>query len=115
MGISEFEIKKWEKELDAFMNIRRPPPYIRNEVDLAYRIEGQSVSIFEIRPGWQNPNEKIEIPLAKATYVKTKNSWKVFWQMSDLKWHSYEPAPIVKSLRDFISLVAEDKYACFFG
>jgi len=115
MAISEFEIKKCEKEIEAFMSKRRPPPHIRNEVDLAYRIEGQSVSIYEVRPEWQNPKEKIEIPVAKATFIKAKNCWKVFWQMSDLKWHSYEPAPTVKSFKEFLSLVAEDKHACFFG
>lgn len=115
MTISEFEIKKCEKEIEAFMSIRRPPPHIRNQVDLAYRIEGQSVSIFEVRPDWQNPNEQIEIPVAKATYIKAKELWKVFWQMSDLKWHSYEHAPTVKSFKDFLSLVAEDKHSCFFG
>lgn len=46
MAISEFEIKKIEKELEAFMKVQRPPAHIRNELDLGYRIEGQSVEIF---------------------------------------------------------------------
>jgi len=115
MAISEFEIKKCEKELEAFMKVRRPPAHIRNELDLAYKIEDQSVEIFEVRPQWRNPAEKMEHPVAKATFVKSQKCWKIFWQRSDLKWHGYEPALTVTTFEEFLSLVAEDKHACFFG
>lgn len=115
MAISEFEIKKCEKEIAAFLKLRRPPMHIRNELDLGYRIEGQSVEIFEIRPHWRDFSKKMETPVAKATFVKSETCWKIFWQRSDLKWRRYGPAPTVKLLADFLSIVAEDKYACFFG
>jgi hypothetical protein len=115
MGLTEFEIRRCEKLLGAFIEKRRPPPHIRAQVDLGFRITGQSVEIFEIRPRWDRPQEIIEIPVAKATYVKTQKVWKVFWQRSDLKWHRYDPAPEVSFLEDFIALVDEDRAACFFG
>lgn len=115
MAISEFEIKKCEKEIEAFMKARRPPAHIRSELDLGYRISGQSVEIFEIRPKWRNPSEKMEHAVAKATYVKTQKCWKIFWQRADLKWHGYNPAPEVKSVKEFLNIVSEDKHACFFG
>lgn len=49
MTISEFEIKRYEKIVGQFIEKRRPPAHVRNQVDLAFRIEGQSVIIFEIR------------------------------------------------------------------
>ena len=70
MAISEFEIKKCEKDLEAFMVKHRPPAHIRNEVDFGYRIENQRVEIFEVRPHWKNPSEKKETPIAKTTYIK---------------------------------------------
>ncbi len=115
MAISEFEIKKCERELEAFMKAHRPPAHIRSELDLGYRISGQSVEIFEIRPKWRNPSEKMEHAVAKATYVKTQNCWKVFWQRADLKWHGYDPTPSVKKWKEFLNIVGEDKHACFFG
>lgn len=115
MAISEFEIRKCEKEIEAFMKVRRPPAHIRNELDLDYRIDGQSVEIFEIRPQWRNPSQKIEIPVAKATFVKSQKCWKIFWQRSDLKWHGYDPTPKVKSFAEFLNIVAKDEHACFFG
>jgi spore coat polysaccharide biosynthesis protein SpsF (cytidylyltransferase family) len=115
MSFSEFEIKRFEKEISEFMDKRRPPVHIRNEVDLGFRLDGQSVEIFEIRAVWNNPEKKMEEPVAKATYVKRKNLWKVYWMKSDLKWHKYEPEFEVNELADFVAVVDEDRYACFWG
>ncbi|HLF86213.1 MAG TPA: DUF3024 domain-containing protein [Nitrospiria bacterium] len=54
-------------------------------------------------------------PRAKATYVKTQRIWRIYWQRAHLKWHCYEPNPEVGTIEDFIALVDNDEYACFFG
>jgi hypothetical protein len=115
MALSELEKKKWEKLVGEFVEKRRPPPHVRNELDLGLRIKGQSVEIFEIRPLWRQPEKTIEEAIAKTTYVKTQRVWKVYWQRADLKWHRYDPNPEVNSLEEFLSIVDRDEYACFFG
>ena len=70
MALTEFEIKRGKKLVGQYIESRRPPVHIRNEHDHAYRIKGQSVEIFEIRPAWREPETKIESPVAKETYVK---------------------------------------------
>jgi hypothetical protein len=115
MPASEFEIKRWESLISKFIEKHRPEPHLRDKVDLGFRFDGKSVELFEIRPIWNNPAEKIEEPIAKATYVKTQNAWKVFWQRADLKWHRYDPDPIVDTLEQFLDVVEKDEYACFFG
>jgi hypothetical protein len=102
--------------MDALMKQRRPPPHVRPKLDLGFRVTGQSVEIFEIRPVWPGPaGEKRESAVAKATYVRARGIWRVFWQRRDLKWHGYVPKPEVKSIDEFASLVSEDAHACFFG
>ena len=115
MALSEFEIKKCEKAVSEFMHVRRPPPHIRNEIDLGYRIQNQSIELFEIRPVWDNPKEKAEYSFAKATYVKTQKIWKIYWLRANLKWYRYEPVPEVKTITDFLNVVDKDEYCCFFG
>lgn len=115
MPISEFEIKRCEKALEKFMEERRPPPHIRAQLDLRYRITDQSIEIFEVRARLRDPDQKTETPAAKTTYVKSQKVWKVYWMRQDLKWHSYPPAPQVRHFEDFLSLVKEDANACFFG
>jgi hypothetical protein len=116
VAFAQLEIARLSRALDAFMQQRRPPPHIRPELDLGFRISGQSVEIFKIRPRWQgSPREKHESPVAKATYVKARGICRVFWQRSDLKWHRYEPRAEVKSVEEFVLLVSEDAHSCFFG
>ena len=115
MALSEFEQKRCERIVGAYVQKRRPPVHIRPELDIGFRISGQSVEIFELRPKWKEPKEKLEHSVAKATFVKTRGAWRVYWQRADLKWHSYEPAPLVDSLEEFLRIVEEDKHACFWG
>jgi hypothetical protein len=111
----ELELKRWERDLAKFMERRRPPPPIRPQLDIGYRISGQSVEIFEVRPAWERPTERVEHPVAKATYVRSRNRWRVFWMRRDLKWHGYEPNPEVRSLEAFLNIVDRDEHCCFFG
>ena len=115
MALSEFEETKVDIAVSRFVESRRPRKDMRHQVDLGYRIENQSVVLFEIRPHWNNPKEKIEGMVAKATYIKSDQLWRVFWQRADLRWHRYEPAPEVKELDNFLNLVDKDEYACFWG
>lgn len=115
MAVSEFEIKRMEKVMEAYLEKIRPPVHIRNELDIAYRIENQSVELFEIRPAFQKPDQKIEHAIAKATYVKRAKEWRLYWMRADLKWHRYEPAPEVSSLEEFLQIIEQDANGCFFG
>jgi len=101
--------------LENFIDRKRPPEEIRHKLDLSYKIEDQSVTIFEIRPRWDNYEEKMECFVAKATFVKNQNIWKIFWQRSDAKWHQYMLKSKVNTLEEFITLVEEDKNGCFWG
>lgn len=115
MAISEFEIKRCEKQLNNFLGQHRPPIHIRDQLDIGYKIQNQSVVLFEIRPNFRSPIEKLEIPIAKATYVKTKKLWKIYWHKSDFKWYQYKPVTTVMHLEYFLDVVALDEYGCFFS
>jgi len=112
---NDLDNKRIENAMATFLAKRRPPPHIRSQVDIGFRLIGQSIEVFEIRPQWDNPSIIREHPFAKATYVRTQNLWKVFWKRSDLKWHGYEPASTVKSIEEFLAAVDADPYGCFFG
>ena len=114
MAFSEIETKRYEKQVGEFVEKRRPPEDIRDELDIGFRIKGHSIEIFEIRPSFFNPKVTMESPVAKTTYVRTQNVWKVFWQRRDLKWHAYI-TPEVRTLKKFLELVDEDDLCCFWG
>ncbi len=115
MALSELETKRIEKLVGGFIEKRRPPAHIRSELDFGYRVCGQSIEIFEIRPIWNKPSEYQESPIAKATFTQKQQVWKIYWQRSDLRWHSYPPKPQVKTLEEFIAEVDADPHGCFWG
>jgi DUF3024 family protein len=115
VSFDELARKRIESAVAAYVQKRRPPVDIRPQLDLGFRVAGHSVEIFEIRPAFQRPTEMLEEPVAKATFVKSREVWKVFWQRADLKWHSYAPVPTVGSVEKFLELVDADPYGCFWG
>lgn len=115
MAFNEIETARYKKEVVAYIEYRRPPVDIRKQVDLGFRIAGQSVEIFEVRPHLKDSTKIIEHAVAKATYVKTQKNWKIYWQRSDLKWHEYEPDTLVGSIIEFLEIVEKDEHACFWG
>ena len=115
MALNDIERKRIEKVVDAYIQKRRPAPHIRPQLDIGFRISGQSVEILEIRPRWKEPSVKMEHPVAKATFVRSTALWKIFWMRADLKWHGYEPLPAVGSIEKFLAAVDEDEHACFWG
>jgi len=101
--------------LENFLEKRRPPEELRKRLDLGYKIQGESIFILEIRPALKNSGRVIEHEVAKATFVKSREHWKIFWKHADLKWHAYEPSPTAKSIEEFMNVVIEDNQGCFWG
>ena len=115
MPFSELETKRHERDLSVFMRKHRPPERIRKELDFTYKIQGQSVELLEVRPDWKDKDVIHERPFAKATFVKSSGFWRLYWQRSDLKWHSYEPHPKASTLAEALEVVGSDEHYCFFG
>jgi hypothetical protein len=115
VGLNDIERKRVETTVAAFVEKRRPPAHFRDQVDLGFRFDGRYIELFEIRPRWNNPAEKVEEAVAKARYLKSRDEWLVYWKRADLRWHKYGPQPEVNTVEAFLTLVDEDHYGCFFG
>jgi Protein of unknown function (DUF3024) len=115
LAFTDIELAGHKRVLNAWLEKNRPPPHIRPELDFAYRISGQSVELFEVRPAFQRPKEMMEHSIAKATWNKRQGLWQIYWMRADLNWHRYEPVRSVATLDGFLTIVREDKHACFFG
>jgi len=112
MAFSETEIASVKKDMDKYILRIRPQPEIRDRLDISYKIYDQSVEIFEISP---DMNGRImHNPIAKTTFIRTNNTWKIFWMRADLKWHGYK-TEYAKTINDFIEIVDKDENCCFWG
>jgi hypothetical protein len=92
------------------------PPELKKQVDHDYEVDGQSVTIFEVRPLWQGqPNQTTRRPFAKFRYVKSSELWHIYWVRQTGKWESYEPASAACGLEEALDIIELDTYGCFFG
>jgi hypothetical protein len=78
MAFNDIELQRHKQALDRFLELHRPPPEQRGQIDIGYRIAGRSVEIFEVRPGWVDKTTTMETPAAKAAFVRKTNRWRVF-------------------------------------
>lgn len=115
MAFNDIELYKIKQELEAFLEVKRPRADRRDQLDIGYQIDDQSITIIEIRARYDDPTQKSITPIAKATYVGTEKVWKVYWMRGTLKWCLYQPKSKVKEFKAFLDLVAKDKLCCFFG
>lgn len=117
MAISEFEQYRYEKLLQDFCKEYGPPPDIHDKLKWGYELDPkkQTVELFEIRPRFLEPSQKVHIPIARTRYVKAQKHWKIYWMRGNGKWLLYRPAPTVPSLEAFLGLIKEDAYGCFIG
>lgn len=115
MAFNERQNKEIRLMMDDFIEKIRPEEEIRSQFDISYRIEDQSIIIFEIRPQWDNKEIIRHYDTAKATYNRGTKEWSIFWLKSNMKWYVYKYRPVVDVLEEFLDIVVEDKYYYFWG
>lgn len=73
--------------------------------------EKQSYIIGHKRKRFSDGSEFLE-KACKITFVKSQNSWKLYWMRADLKWHLYEE---YDDLDVLLQEVRNDPNGCFWG
>ena len=115
MAFSEAEKARCEKAVAAFIERRRPSPPLRVKLDFGFQLQGQSIEILEARPRGDDQSKRIVYAIAKATYIRTKDVWRIYWMGHGFKWRPYRARAKVRTIEDFLAIVEEDKYGHFFG
>ena len=78
MTWSASERQHCEQAVGQFVERTRPPVTVRAQVDLGFRLAGQSVELFEVRASWRDPGQRLEVSVAKATWKGRAAYWQVF-------------------------------------
>lgn len=104
-----------EHNVAAYVERTRPPALCRAELDIGFRVVGQSIELFEIQPVSGQPNPVVHMSIAKATYVRTRDVWQLDWAGRDQKWHRYAPLPEAPDLARVFEAFDHDPENCFRG
>ena len=103
------------KIIENFIEKKRPPVEIRDQLDIGYSYENGVLEVFEIRPFWKDQSKKLNIPVAKSKFIKSRNIWKIYWQRANGNWDPYEPQNEMRDLSEVLKIIEEDKHGCFWG
>jgi hypothetical protein len=114
MAFSDSVLQKVKRIVGGLCS-EKTPDHLKEQLRFEYEIEKQNVIIFEVRPAWKNPSEFTRMPLAKLTYVKSENIWKLYWKRASGKWVLYEPKGSAKDLGVLVGEIDKDTHGCFFG
>ena len=115
MSLTTTQIEAITVMMDEYIEKERPPVEIRKKIDIGWKLERQSVYIFEVRPGINDTGINYLFDYAKATWVKTEKHWKIFWKRASGKWNVYDPLPEAGNLQLFLLEVDKDPHHCFKG
>lgn len=110
----ELTLKRIERTLAPLLQ-PRTRPHVKAGGTVAYRVTGQSIEVYSGRPAWDDPDEIIELPIAKFRYVRTRDTWYLYWNRADERWHGYQPMPDADRLDPLVQEVLDDPYGCFWG
>ena len=102
-------------KIEKYIQDKRPPEELRGKVDLAFKIDGKEIEIYEIRPHWKEKDLILNHSIAKVKYIKTKKRYNVYWMPSDMTWHQYEPNMTVRYISKFLQILENDAHGCFWG
>jgi len=104
-----------EHEIKKLTEAMRPPEDIRDELDIGYRFQNQTLEIYEIRPRWDDQSFIDQHPFAKTKFIESKKVWRIYWFRANGKWALYEPEPEVRQISAFFKIIDEDKHNVFKG
>ena len=115
MSFTAVQIEQISAMLDTYRKENRPPEQIRPKLDIGWRLDKQTVYLFEIRPRWNDPSVIDHHDFAKATWVDSAKEWRIYWMRASLKWYRYDALPSVGNLQRFLLELSKDPYGCFRG
>lgn len=115
MAIPDVQLRACLKAVGEFLEKRRPPVELRDQMDFRVDITGSEILIAEVRPAFRDKARLVEHPVAKAKWIHSRNTWRLFWRRADLKWHSYLPLPEASAISTILDEVHRDPNGCFFG
>ena len=114
MPISSFERRRVSKMLGEYCE-QRIPTHVRNQLELGFRFEGNSVVLYERRPPWRGKGPWTESAVAKFRYFVGRQEWELYCRDRYERWHRYELIGPSRVFDDLLSEVEEDPTAIFWG
>ena len=115
MALTDDELALVDVTVGTRVARRQPPEHLRDQLRLEVEIDGHRVRIWEIRPLWTDPTQTVMSGVARFTYTRSRDEWKLYWKRRDGKWHPWNPEENTGPLKKLVRIVDEDRHGAFWG
>ena len=114
MSFNELELKRIDRTVGELCR-RKTRPEHADQLRFECEIDGNTVTVWEVRPPWDGVGDHTRMGIARFRYFRSRGVWIVYWMRRDLKWHRYDRAPSTPDLAALVAIVEADEYRAFFG
>lgn len=93
---------------------KRVPEHARHQVKMGFDVRGNSITLFEERPHWQDPARWIKSAIAQFRHDQKTGKWTLFCADRNARWHDYQAKP-TSDIRTLLREVDDDPTHIFWG
>jgi len=114
MALPQFVKARVEFKLKSYCD-NRVSPEVRDKVRVCFRIEEDSVTLYEERPALMKPGTLVESNVSKFEYDAKTTMWTLYCRDQYSHWHKYDVFEPSLDFDDLLQEVEEDPTGIFWG
>ncbi len=114
MAIPEHTREVVERRLSVYCE-ERVPARVRDQIRLGFRFRGHTVTLFEERPTFQDPDRWIESVVAQFRMDKDTFEWRLYWANRNSKWFPHEGFTPTRDFEAALKEVDSNPHGIFWG
>jgi nicotinamidase-related amidase len=103
------------KQIEKYCNTKLPE-HVRNEIALKYELKGNTITLIESRPRWDDASAVwIDMPIAKMKYDVKSMKWQLYCVLGNGKWIVYDDLEPQQDMQECLDEIEEDPTCIFWG
>jgi hypothetical protein len=114
LALPELTKKRVESLLADFCE-KRVPAHVRNQIKLTFEFRGDTATLFEDRPVWNDPSRWAHSAVAQFRIDSETLKWTLYCRDRNSKWHLYQGINATAALEELLAEVDRDPTGIFWG
>src|SRR5512139_3238935 len=112
MALPELVRLSVEKKLSEYCR-RKVSPHVSERLRLGFRFRGNTVTLFESRPIFDNKNKWIDVVFAQFRFDSETAYWTLYWADRNSRWHNYIDLDPSRNFEKLLKEVNDDHTGIF--
>jgi hypothetical protein len=112
--LPKFEQRLVERLLARFYD-RRMLAHVQHQTRLGHVIRGNSITLFKIRPGFDDPAVWLRSPVAQFRYRSVTGLWSLYQRDQNRQWRPCKDMTATRSFETLLTEVDRDPTCIFWG